>query len=151
MNSRVLEHAKNSIRVRRIEQSRQIIPLQLITNQHSKFEYHWNNREHIRFNNPAVNDDAAFIHLLYELMLDRVLRNFPTQIMLSDGRFVTWFTGCQRFLLCLYQLRARLTAIGIQFPETDELIEEMQRIDRRPEESHASADGTLVVEKPLIG
>jgi hypothetical protein len=44
-----------------------------------------------------------------------------------------------------------LGSLDVKFPDTDVLVEEIQRIDRIIEEKRASADGTLVEELPLIG
>jgi hypothetical protein len=47
-------------------------------------------------------------------------------------------------------LRTRLAGLGVQFSDTDELVEEIQRVDRLLEEQLAQGEGTLVNEAPLI-
>ena len=99
----------------------------------------------------GVADDAAFTRLLYTLVLDRGLRNFPQHIRLPSGERAEWFAGWRVKLDCLFQLRSRLADLGVPFPDTAELVEEIQRVDRLLEERYAHAEGTLVKEAPLIG
>ncbi len=150
-NSRVMQHTKDRFRASGIEQFLRIIPLQLISNVTGEFAYHANKRQRFKLRAKSQNDDVAFMRTLYALMLDRVLRNFPTEIKLANGKKVMWFTGHQLALDCMWQLRERLRFLGVCFPDTDELIDEMQRIDRILEEKLASAAGTLILEPPLIG
>ena len=51
---------------------------------------------------------------------------------------------------CMFQLRCRLEALGVILPDTPILVEEIQRMDRILEEDYAQAEGTFVVEAPLI-
>lgn len=150
MNSRVIEHTKDLFRASGIEQFLRIIPLQLVTNVSGKFGYHPNKRERIKITSASRGDDSTFLHLLYVIMVDRVLRNFPREIRLADGNKVFWFTGYQLTLDCTWQLRERLRALGFEFPDTGELVDEIQRIDRILEEQYAAAVGALVPDAPLI-
>jgi hypothetical protein len=150
-NSRVMAHTKDSFRANSIEQFLRIIPLRLITNSKGKFRYHANKRERIKVGAAGENDDATFMRVLYALMLQRGLRNFPLKIRLADGRCVDWYKGWQTSLDCMFQLRARLETLGVELPDTSILVEEIQRMDRILEENYAQAEGTLVAETPLIG
>lgn len=150
-NSRVMTHSKDSFRANGIEQFLRIIPLQLITNSKGKFRYHANKRERIKVGAAGEDDDAAFMRVLYALMLQRGLRNFPLQIRLASGKRVDWYKGWQTSMDCMFQLRSRLEALGIILPDTAILVDEIQRMDRILEESYAQAEGTLVAEAPLIG
>lgn len=150
-NSRVMKHVKDSFRANGIDQFLRIIPMQLISNVSGKFAYHWNKRQKIRVAAKSDSDDAAFMRVLYALMVDRALRNFPKEIRLADGRKIAWFVGYQKSLDCMWQLRRRLNELGIEFPDTNILVDEIQRFDRILEEQFAAAEGTLVDERPLIG
>jgi hypothetical protein len=150
-NSRVIGHTKNLFRASGVENFLRIVPLQLITNAIGTFAYHPNKRERLKLVASSQNDDTAFMRLLYMLMLDRVLRTFPKEIKLADGRLVMWLPGSLMAFVCIYQLRERLRALGIRISDTDDLIEEIQRISRILEEQHASAGGTFIQDHPLIG
>jgi hypothetical protein len=79
-NSRVIEHAKDLFRANGVEQFLRIIPLQLVSNGGGDFRYHPNKRERLSIAAKGVPDDATFMRVLYGLMLERGLQNFPQRI-----------------------------------------------------------------------
>ena len=133
-NSRAIQHTKDQFRASGIDQFLRIIPLQLISNVRGRFEYHPNKRERIKLVAGGAHNSALFMRVLYALMHDRVLRRLPRTIKLADGNKVPWLTGYQLALDCSWQLQRRLGALGVEFPDTNVLVEEIQRIDRILEE-----------------
>lgn len=141
-NSKVLMHTKDLFRASGVEQFLRLIPLQLITNVSGTFAYHPNKKQRISLRHTGEHSDAAFVHLLYQLMLSRSLRLFPVSIHGTDGNAVTWLPGMLSSLICLWQISARLHKLGVPFPHSSAIVNEIQKLDRILEERNAQASAT---------
>lgn len=149
-NSEVLRHAKDAFRANGIEQFKKIIPLQLVTNTLGDVQYHHKKYQRIRIENESPVSEGRLMVLLYQILLARILNRFPDQIVLSNGKAVDWIPGWLTKCVCAYQICVRLAALGIPFPHVDEIIGEIQRLDRILEQIDAHSHGTLVSEEAWI-
>lgn len=140
--SRVLTHAKDSVRVRKDADFKRILPLQLISNADGIVRYYPNKRSRIRFQPSALHNDAAFMHHLYMFMLQRVLSLFPQRYEMADGSKQGSIEMTRDYCECCYQIMSRIEKMGLPIPPTDELIEDIQRFNRIVEERDAFLRGS---------
>lgn len=149
-DSRILRHAKDALHINGLEHFRRILPLQLISNIGGTFRYHGNKRKRLQLNRADPISEQTFLITLYRLMLQRALRQFPTRILLPSGEVTNWYPGLLNYLVCTWQILSRLGDVGLQSPDSDEIIRDIQLLDRALEENYAHADGSLVKSEPLI-
>jgi hypothetical protein len=142
-NSRVLNHAKNRVRVHASSDWNRILPLQLISNATGHFQYYPNKLARLRFTQSGLKSDIAFMQNLYRFILERVLPLFPLEIRLPDGTRHPSIDQYRAYSEMLFQIICRIASMGLPTPDTAELIDDIQRFHRLIEERDASLVGTL--------
>jgi hypothetical protein len=140
-NSRVIEHAKDKVRIQKPSDCQRILALQLISNADKAFRYYPNKRVRIRFCHSHNHSDAAFMHHLYALVLGRILPLFPRDIRMPDGSSKPSMAAYEDFFICSLQIVMRIAQMGLPVPDTSEVVEELQKVARIIEERDAFLRG----------
>jgi len=142
LKAEVIGRLKNKPTASKLKKPFGAYQMQLISSSGGHFRYFSNKHAKLRFGPAGENSDAAFMHALYAIFMDPVLKLHPMSVLQKDGRK-------SASPLCVYlrfqkvvQIVLRCEQLGIHVPK-DDLIDELHRWSRIREEIEAHSHGTL--------
>jgi hypothetical protein len=136
-NSRILQNARKTVHVNKRADFQRLLQLQIITKEHGRFQYQQNLKSKIKLQKSRFHSDAAFLHQLYIIMLDRVLRMYPYKFCRPDGTETISLDAFSAYCNASFQIMSRLERMGMPSPQIDLAAEEVWRLSRLIEERDA--------------
>ena len=146
-NKRMLARMKNDVRISKPEHLDRAYQMQLISNAGGSFTYYSAKNKRIRFCKAERNDDAAFMHSLYSILLKHVLPLNPQLVINTNGKKHGTIVLSLLYVEKLLQIVRRLEGLGISNPKLKaELIDEVHLLTRLREESQSHIPGSCTPE-----